>query len=84
MKYVKYIITTKDGRKVELARSYKNKQRFPKCPHRWRIDMCGAITVETDFCDQKEKAKIYRRGDHAQYEGLINAIEKMADGVRCD
>ena len=84
MKYIRYTVTKKDGRKVELARSYTNNQRTPRCPYKWHIDMLGASMVEADFCSQKEKAKIYRRGDHAQYEELIDVIEKLTEGVQRD
>lgn len=84
MKYVKYIVTTKDGHGVELARSYRNNQRIPKCPCTWRVNVLGASTVESVFCSHKEKAKIYRRGDHAQYEELIDVIEKLTEDVPRD
>ena len=84
MKYIKYTVTKTDGQKIELARSYKNNQRVPKCPCTWRIKTLGASMVESVYCSQKEKAKIYRRGDHAQYEELIDVIEKLTEGVPRD
>ncbi len=81
MFYIRYTVTTKDGRKIDMARSYRNNQRAPKCPHKYKIEGNDLVSsVETAFCSGREKARIYRRGDHAAYEHLINKIERLSKG----
>lgn len=76
MVYVKFKVHLTDGRTVELARSYKYGEKRPKCPYRWGKMSEGVESISTEFCTYKEKAKIYRRCDHAYYEPLIDRLEE--------
>ena len=75
MQYVKYTVHLADGSTVELARSYKDKEHIPRCPYRWGRMSDNIVALKSEFCDYKEKAKIYRRCDHAYYEPLIDRLE---------
>ncbi len=83
MRYVKYTIHLRDNRKVELARSYRNGQRIPPCPFRWGKMSVDIVAVTSEFCDFKEKAKLWRRSNHAFYEPLIDILEAKHSGEVC-
>lgn len=78
MIYIKYTVTMKDGKNIELARSYKNDSKHPPCPYLWKLQDANIKYVRAESCDFKEKNKIYRRNDHVFLEPLITRLEELS------
>lgn len=81
MKYIKFIIKPRQGKVVEYAKAYRNNEKLPPCPHHWFfLDSSEIDHISTNFCDYKEKYKIFRRRNYVPYLHIIKTLEKLNTG----
>lgn len=76
MKYIRFTILTKDHRLHEYAKSYRDGDKMPPCPHHWSFLEDKVFDhLSTEFCTYKEKYRIARRGDQRIARDLIEQME---------
>lgn len=77
MKYIRFTILTKDHRLHEYAKSYRDGDKMPPCPHHWGFigDDAKILHMSTEFCTYKEKYRIARRGDQRIARDIIEQME---------
>lgn len=78
MKYIRFVVQTKDNHLYEYAKSYRKNDKMPPCPHHWNfLENPVFDHLSTDFCTQKEKKRIARRGDQRFVRDLIERMEAL-------
>ena len=78
MKYIRFVVQTKEPRLYEFAKSYKNGDKMPPCPYHWWFrDDPVFDHLTTEFCTQQEKKRIARRGDQRLVRDLIERMEVL-------
>ncbi len=77
MKYVKFTVTLRNGEKKEIAKGYKNSEKLPPCPHHWSLASSMTVAeITTEFIEQREKYKIWRRG-LTGFEDLVRKVTEV-------
>ena len=78
MKYIRFVVQTKETRLYEYAKSYKNGDKMPPCPYHWSfLEDKMFDHLSTEFCTQKEKRRIARRSDQRFVRDLIERMEAL-------
>lgn len=78
MKYIRFVVQTKEPRLYEYAKSYKKDDKMPPCPYHWWFrDDPVFDHLTTEFCTQQEKKRIARRGDQRLVRDLIERMEAL-------